>query len=137
MDSLYPDTAKGIAVMWAQPMADYIKRLFESTQRNIDIRNMFCMSSDYMPFMLEGIATARPAAFNDPFPPQSHTILDTPDRVPMDWIRQNAMTYALMMVSILLDPKPLPTKRLTKNEVLERLRKEDALEAWRLFDFDI
>jgi len=55
-------------------------------QRRVDVRNLFCMSSDYLPFILEGIAAARPAGFDASFPPWSHTRMDTSDKIPPDWI---------------------------------------------------
>ena len=97
--------------MWSPTMRDYIDRALRQTQCCVDVRNFFCMSSDYLPFMLEGIAAARPADWKGLFPPISHTRLATPDKVPTEWIRLNAMTYAQMLVRILTDPKPLPASR--------------------------
>ena len=137
MDSLYPDTAAGVAVMWSPEMRDYLDQTLVSTGRDVEVRDMFCMSSDYIPFMLEGVPTARPAAFNDPFPPQSHSILDTPDRVPLDWIRKNAITYAPMMLRILTDPKPLPVQLLATERVAQLLRQEQVEEYMQLYGFTI
>ena len=133
LDGLFPQTAQGMAVMWAPAMRDYIEKAFRETQCDVDVQNMFCMSSDYVPFMLAGIVTARQADLQDSFPPWSHTRHDTPDKIPPDWIRLNAMTYAQLLARILTDPRPLPTKRLSPEEVRTLVEKEDAreaLEAW-------
>ena len=129
MDSLFPETAQGLAVMWAPDMRDYIEKAFRETQCCVDVRSMFCMSSDYLPFMLAGVATARPADFHDRFPLWSHTRHDTPDKIPAAWVRMNAMTWAQLLVRILTDPRALPVKRKSPQEVRALVEKEDAIEA--------
>jgi hypothetical protein len=119
MDSLFDATAEGVAVMWSPGMRDYIERVFRETQCDVEVRNLFCMSSDYLPFMLEGIPAARPAHFDlhQKFPPYSHTRLDTPEKIPIDWIRKNAMVFAQMLLAMLVDPRALPAKRHSPDEV--------------------
>ena len=127
LDSIFSSTAEGTAVMWSPPMRDYLKNIFRQTQCNVDVRNCFCMSGDYLPFMLEGITAARPADWKNSYPNMSHTYLDTPARVPPNWIRYNAMTYAQMLARVLMDPKPLPVKRKTPQDVKELIEKEKPL----------
>ncbi|MCK4783908.1 MAG: M20/M25/M40 family metallo-hydrolase [Desulfobacteraceae bacterium] len=132
MDGLFPSTAKTVAVIWAPRMRDYIDQIFRRMQCQMDVRNMFCMSSDYMPFMLAGVAAARPADCEDPnrpYPNISHTALDTPDRIASEWITLNAMNYARMLGSMLTDPQPLPTERKTPEQVQALITQEDAAEA--------
>jgi hypothetical protein len=136
MDSLWPATADGIAVMWAPEMRDYIENAFRGTARGVDARNLFCMSSDYLPYMLEGIACARPAGFEAAFPPYSHTEMDTPDKVPLDWIRLNAMTHAQLLVRLICDPRPLPVARKTAHQVHKLLEAEAAASLIRVYGFD-
>ncbi len=104
LDSLWPSTAEGVAVMWSPAMRDYIGQCFEQTTRRVEVRNSFCMSSDYLPFMLAGIAAARPAGFESHYLPWYHTRADTPDKVHPDWVRLNGMTYAQLLLRILMDP---------------------------------
>jgi len=139
MDSLFPPTAEGVAVMWSPTMRDYIDCAFSDTQCQVEVRDLFCMSSDYLPFMLEGIPTARPAQFDSTqaFPPWSHTRLDTPDKVPDIWIRQNALTFAQMLARMLTDPAPLPAHRKSPQEVNELIDKEGACEILRSYGFDV
>jgi hypothetical protein len=115
-------------------MRDYIEKAFRETQCQVDVRNMFCMSSDYLPFMLSGVATARQADLQDSFPPWSHTANDTPDKIPPEWIQLNAMTYAQLLVRILTDPRPLPAKRLSPEKVRALVEEEDAREALEAWD---
>ncbi len=124
MDSLFPSTAEGIAVMWAPEMRAYIESALRETQRNVDVRNHFCMSSDYLPFMLEGIAAAKPADWKNSFPPWSHTHTDCPDKVPPNWIRLNAMTFAQLLIRLLVDPRPLPAKRRPVDEIRDLIAQE-------------
>jgi len=133
MDVLFPSTARGIAVMWAPAMRDWIATKLGQTQRRVEVRNMFCMSSDYLPFMLQGIAAARPADFHDEFPNWAHTRHDTPDKTPPEWIRLNAMTYAQLLVRILTEPGELPAKRNSPQEIhalVEKAEAREALKCW-------
>jgi len=137
MDSLLSSTAEGVAVMWSPTMRDYIDRALRQTRCRVDVRNFFCMSSDYLPFMLEGIAAGRPADWKGLFPPISHTRVATPDKVPTEWIRMNAMTYAQMLVRMLTDPKPLPAKRKSPQQVKHLVKQEGAEDHLRLLGFDV
>ena len=139
MDSLFSSTAKAVAVIWSPIMRDYINQIFHRIQCEVDVRNMFCMSSDYLPFMLEGIPTARPADCEDPdqpYPDVSHTALDTPERVDPEWITLNAMNYAAMLGRMLMDPQPLPTKRKTPEQVQALIAEDDAVEELRGLRYD-
>jgi Zn-dependent M28 family amino/carboxypeptidase len=137
LDSLGSATAEGVAVMWSPAMRDYIGRCFEQTSRRVDVRNLFCMSSDYLPFMLAGIAAARPAGFESPYLPWYHTREDTPDKVHPDWIRLNGMTYAQLLLRMLMDPQPLPSRRRSAEETKALIAKEDAALVLRPYGFDV
>ncbi len=137
LDSLWPATADAVAVMWSPEMRAYIADAFADTARAADVRDLFCMSSDYLPFLLEGIACARPAGFEAAFPPYSHTRMDTADKVPADWIRLNAMSHAQVLARMLTDQRPLPTQRKTPAEVAALLDKEDARELIRVYGFPV
>lgn len=137
MDSLWPATADAIAVMWSPEMRDYIAQVFAETARSVEVRNLFCMSSDYLPFLLEGIACARPAGFEAAFPPYSHTRMDTPDKTPPDWIRLNAMSHGQLLARLVTDPRPLPTQRKSALEVQKLLDKEGARELIRVYGFAV
>jgi len=138
MDTLFDSTAEGVAVMWSPAMRDYIDRAFQQTQCQVDVRNLFCMSSDYLPFMLAGVPTARPAHLNKvEFPPWSHTRLDTPDKITTQSLHRNAMAFSLMLLRMLTDPQSLPAERLSPNKVRELLAKEDVVEALRVYNFEV
>ena len=124
-DELTAETAKGAAVMWSEPMCEFIREAFRSTQRTVDVRNFFCFSSDYVPFMLSGVPAARPADFSlKTHPTVSHTKYDTPDKVDYDWIRLNAMNFAQLLYAIAVYPGPLPAQRNSPEEVSELVDRE-------------
>jgi len=137
IDSIFPSTARGMAVMWSPEMRDYIAHVFDKTGQQVDVRNHFCCSSDYLPFMLEGIPAARPADWENSFPTGSHTAKDDLGNVSLDWIRINAMVYARLLAHMLIDPHALPLKCLTKSEVREKVREEDVAENLKLLGFNI
>lgn len=131
LDSLFDSTAEGIAVMWAPEMRDYIHQTLERTHPEVDVRNHFCMSSDYLPFMLEGIAAARPADWKDSFPPWSHTIEDTADKIPPAWLKANALALAPVLLKMLTHPRPLPSRRKTRAQVRALIAQEKVEEPLR------
>ncbi len=137
MDGIFTSTARGMAVMWSPEMRDYAAGVFAKTGSQVDVRNHFCASSDYLPFMLEGIPAARPADWEDSFPLGSHTEKDSLSNVRVDWIQFNAMVYAQLLAHMLVDPKPLPARRLTANEVRNRVRQEEMTDNLRLLGFDL
>lgn len=137
MDTLWTSTMSGVAVMWSPEMRDVLDHLYKSNLRSMDVRNLFCMSSDYLPFMLEGIPSGRPADFFDSMPPWSHTRLDTPDQVSLDWIRGNAMVHGQMIAGLLTQPLSFPNRRKSKGEVRLLLEQEGVIESMRTFGFDL
>ena len=137
LDSLYRGTAHGVAVMWAPRLRDYMDACLRRAGRRVDVRNHFCMSSDYLPFMLAGIPAARPATWDADFPPWSHTFYDTPDKVSIDDLRLNAMTYAQLLLHLLTDTKPLPARRQSGAEVRARLQSEQVVDSIRSFGFEV
>lgn len=137
MDGIFASTARGMAVMWSPEMRDYIASVFSKAGSYVDVRNHFCSSSDYLPFMLEGIPAARPADWEDSFPLGSHTEKDNLSNVRVDWIRSNAMVYSQLLAHILIAPDPLPVRRLTTDEIRDKVRKEDMTDNLRLLGFDL
>lgn len=137
MDTLWPSTAEGMAVMWSPEMRDYFAATLAATTRRVDVRNLFCMSSDYLSFMLQGIPAARPADFHNCMPPWSHTAIDTADKINPDWLRLNASVFAQVLVRMLTDPAPLPAARLTPDQVHARLGQVDAVAEIRSLGFSL
>jgi hypothetical protein len=137
MDTLFPATAAGIAVMGSPPLRDYFERHARSAGLQVDVRDLFCMSSDYLPFVLAGVPAARPAQWYGEFPPQSHTTADVPERVPIDWIVRNASAHGTLLLRALLDAEPLPGRRNTPHEVADMLAGENVIPQLRLFDFEV
>jgi carboxypeptidase Q len=127
MDSLWPETARGMAVMGSPAMRDHIANCFAEAKRNVDVRDLFCMSSDYLPFFLKGIPAARPADYFNSMPPWSHTTEDTADKIPAEWLRMNAMVYAQLLARILTDPQPLPGGRRSREQVVGSVEGADAV----------
>ena len=124
-DELTAETAKGAAVMWSEPMCDFVADVFRATARSVEARNFFCFSSDYVPYMLVGIPAARPADFLlRTHPAVSHTRYDTPDKVPCDWIRLNAMNFAQLLYAIAVHPGLLPAHLNSPEEVSELIDRE-------------
>jgi hypothetical protein len=134
-DSLFPATARGMAVMWSPEMRDYCARAFTASGSPVEVRNLFCMSSDYLPFMLAGIPAARPADFENSFPIWSHTAGDDRSHVDPQWVRVNAEVYAALLHRLLTDPEALPAQRLTPAAVRQRLEQEDVLDALAALGF--
>ncbi|MBT3272568.1 MAG: M28 family peptidase [Spirochaetales bacterium] len=137
LDSLFPATARGMAVMWSPVMRDYINNAFTGARQLVDVRNLYCCSSDYLPFMLEGVPACRPADWEDSFPAGSHTHADDLANVRPDWIQLNAIVYAHLLARLLTDPNPLPARKLSPDEVSEQVRKNDAVEGVGWMGFNI
>jgi aminopeptidase YwaD len=137
MDSLYRSTAHGMAVMWAPRLRKHIDAILQRCGRRVDVRDLFCMSSDYLPFMLAGIPAARPATWTSDFPPWSHTLYDTADKVQVDDLRLNAMVFAQMLLHLLTDPRPLPVRRQSPMQVQERLEAENVIDEMRSMGFAV
>ncbi len=129
LDGLFDDTARGLAVMWAPQMRDYIDCALQDLGSDVDVRNLFCMSSDYLPFMLQGIPAARPASYIGPYPTCSHTVEDTEDKVLTESLQANAIVCARALLRMLTDPQPLPSNRKTPQEIRELIEQEDAQDA--------
>ena len=131
MDCMFESTAEGLAVMWSPSMRKYIARGLHRKHPPVDVRNLFCMSSDYLPFMLAGIPAARPADWKNSFPPWTHTIRDTGDKIPSRWLKSNAELAANVLLRMLVDPKPLPSTRLSEAQVQAAAVRDRAVEALR------
>jgi hypothetical protein len=137
MDTLFPATAAGIAVMGSPPLRDYFERHARLAGLDVDVRDLFCMSSDYLPFVLAGVPAARPAQWYGEFPPQSHTTADVPERLPIEWIVRNALVHGTLLLRALLDAEPLPGRRSTPHEVADTLARENVIPQLRLFEFEV
>jgi len=125
MDTLFPATARGMAVVWRPELRDYIEAAFREAHRQVDVRNLFCMSSDYFPFMLAGLPVARPADWENSLPMWWHSELDDLRHIRADWVQHNAMVYTQLLGRMLTDPSPLPVRHLSIEEVQARLEAED------------
>lgn len=125
MDVLFTATAHGMGVMWSPEMRDYCMRAFDDTGSRVDVRNLFCMASDYFPFMLAGTPAARPANWDDSFPNTWHSATDDLAHIRPEWVRQNARTYAPLIARLLTDPAPLPCRHLSPAEVQVKLAEEE------------
>ena len=130
-DSLFDSTAEGVAVMCSPEMRDYIGQTLEKLHPEVDVRNHFCMSSDYLPFVLAGIPAARPADWKDSFPPWSHTREDTDDKIPDAWLKANAVVYTRLLLKLLTDREQLPARRKSREEVRALVKQEHVEEALR------
>ena len=133
LDCIFDSTAEGIAVMWDQQMRDYIAAELAQRHPEVDVRNLFCMSSDYLPFMLEGIAAARPANWDTSSTVlnTNHTVDDTEDRVPIAWLKANALVYARLLLRLLTDKNDLPTRRKNSRQVRQLIEQDGADDALR------
>lgn len=129
MDTLFPSTARGLAVMWSPEMRDYCDGAFRQAGRQVDVRDLFCMSSDYFPFMLAGLPAMRPADWEDALPIEWHSAADDLGHIRVDWVQHNAMVHAQLLARLLTDPRPLPARRLAGAEVAERLAAEE-IDEW-------
>ena len=81
--------------------------------------------------MLQGIPTARPADWTGSFPVWTHTAEDTADRIPVSWLKSNAVVSARLILRLLTDAEPLPMTRSSMEDVSAMIRREDAEEALR------
>ncbi len=136
LDNLYTSTARGAAVIWTPEIRDYIDEMFKDMGVEMEVREMFCMSSDYLPFILEGVPAGRQSNFYDPVPSASHTVMDDLENIHIDWIQHNAMVFARMMARFLMDVGPIPGKRLAKEKVYG-LIEDDARKSLIYEGFDI
>jgi hypothetical protein len=95
------------------------------------------MSSDYLPFVLAGVPAARPAQWHGEFPPQSHTTADMPDRICIDWIRDNAVMVSLLLLKALTDADPPALPHRSAEQLDAELRHEGVVGNLRLYGFDV
>ena len=131
LDCLYENTARGLAVMWSPEVKDYIAEALASRHPEVNVRNHFCMSSDYLPFMLAGVPAARPADWHRSFPLWTHTTADTLEKVPITSLKSNAIVCARILLKMLMDPSPLPSRRNTPEEIEKLIDRDGARESLR------
>lgn len=131
MDCIFESTASGVAVMWAPELRDYIEQTLKPEHPEVDARDVFCMSSDYLPFILAGVPAARPADWHNTFPRWTHTVKDTSDKVGIDYLKTNAIVYSKMLLKMLTDPAPLPSRRKSREEVEALIEREGAADMLR------
>lgn len=117
LDTLTPETARGVAVMWAPAMRNLIDRSLRAAGRGGDVRDHYCQGSDYLPFMLQGIPAARAADWEGRLPPWCHTPMDDAHNLPAHWIQLNAMTYAQLLLRLLAQDRPLPAARHSEEDI--------------------
>ena len=130
-DCLFDTTAKGMAVMWSPSMHEYITAAMAGLHPELDVRNFFCMSSDYLPVMLAGVPAGRPADWTKAAMADTHTRLDTDDRVDIPSLKANAVVFGRLLLKLLTDPKPLPAHRNSPDRVRELARRDGAAEQLR------
>jgi hypothetical protein len=131
MDCMFESTAKGFAVIWEPRLRPYIDSSVRHLRPRIDVRDRFCMSSDYLPFMLAGVPAGKPTDWHNSFPPLTHTVKDTEEGVPTSWLTANAKMCASILLRMLTDPRPLPGRRKSAREVQELVQREDAADPLR------
>ncbi|MDP7399288.1 MAG: M28 family peptidase [Lentisphaeria bacterium] len=131
MDSLFDQTARGVAMFWCRPAIAYMQSLFADADRPVTVVDMLGMSSDYVPFELQGIPTARPAMLSGTFPTCHHTPGDTVDKVQPEEIKRNAMGFAQMVLRLLLTDEPFPATRLTRDEIIAEMQRWHCYEQWQ------
>jgi hypothetical protein len=137
LDSLFPATSRGTAVMFSPAYRDLIEKIFIDAGIDVAVRDMFCMSSDYFPFMMEGLPAIRPADLEDSFPDWSHTVKDDLPNMRFEWIPQNARVYAKLIVRLLTEEHLPERRRLSHGEVREIIVREGVLDTIRTMGFDI
>lgn len=128
---MFESTAQGVAVMGAPKLRNYIANGLRRSHPRVEVRNLFCMSSDYLPFLLAGVPAGRPADWRNSFPSWTHTVLDTEEKVPARWLKSNADVCANILLRMLTDPKPLPSQRKSPEEVQKLVVRENAAEPLR------
>jgi len=130
-DCLYENTAKGMSVIWSPEMRDFIAGKLDTAHPGVDVRNHFAMSSDYLPFMLQGVPAGKPSDWFSTFPSWTHTVIDTDDNVPLEWIRTNAVMCAHTLLTLLTAPEELPGRRNSRDEIFKLIEQEDVEECLR------
>jgi len=96
------------------------------------VRETFCLTGDYLQFLLNGIPVARPADFDDRFPPWTHSEYDTPSRISISDIVENEKVFSSLLYH-LMTMDHIPSSRLTENQVRsfsKKMRVDDIIE-WR------
>ncbi len=126
LDGLFDKTAEGLAVFWSPEMRGYIERALKKVHPEVSVRDHFGMSSDYLSFMLQGIPAGRPAHWQGSFPLWCHTSEDTDDKIPVEWLRSNAIVFARVLLKMLTDKESLPSKQKTYDQVCTLLKQENA-----------
>jgi len=135
LDSVFPDTAKAMAAHFCRPAIPYLAHMFGAARRPVRVTDFLSNSSDYIPFALQGIPTARQANLGVSDPPWSHTIVDTADKADLDAIKLNAMVYAQLLLQLAMTEEPFPAKRLNRDEILAELTRWGAVEQWRRCEY--
>jgi Zn-dependent M28 family amino/carboxypeptidase len=135
LDSVFPDTAKAMAAHFCRPAISCLGELFSKARRPVRVVDFLSNSSDYMPFALQGIPTARQANLGVSGPPWSHTIVDTADKADIDAIKLNAMVYAQLLLQLATTEEPFPARRLSRDEILAELTRWGAVEQWRRCEY--
>lgn len=131
MDSLFEQTARGVAMFWCRPAIAYMQGLFADAGRPVTVVDMLGESSDYVPFELQGVPTARPAMLSGTFPTFHHTPGDTLDKVQPEDVKRNAMPFAQMILRLLLTDEPFPATRLTRDQIIGEMNRWHCYERWQ------
>jgi hypothetical protein len=77
------------------------------------------------------VPAARPADWHNSFPRWTHTTKDTGDKVGIDFLKTNAIVFGKMLLKMLTDPAPLPSRRKSRTEVQALVDDEGAADVLR------
>jgi len=98
---MFPETAKGIAVMGTPGLTELVHGVAARANQALDVRALFCASSDYLSFMLQGVPAARPRiSTTASHLPHAHAF-DTPAQLPAEWLTANVAAFAPLLLHLL------------------------------------
>ena len=138
LDGLFDSTALGVAAFGSPGMSGYVREALRLHRPEVDVRDTFGDSSDYLPFVLKGVAAARPADWHNRFPRWFHTRGDTLEKVDIASLEANALMLARVLIQVLTDRNDLPAARRDPGQVQEWVERHNASERlfWRGFTRD-
>ncbi len=136
LDSLFAETARGIAVMGSESVHRRCAALAARIDPGLDVRRQFCHTSDYLPFVLAGVPAARPADWTDGFPDCYHTPADNAESVSTSWIDANVRTHAAVLREWLEAADASTFACRSRAEVAQDIEAAGAAEKLRVYGFE-
>lgn len=136
LDSLFAETARGIAVMGSEAVHRRCAELAARIDPRLEVRRQFCHTSDYLPFVLAGVPATRPADWTDGFPACYHTPADNAESVSTSWIDANVRTHAAVLRALLEDADASTFARRSRAEVVQDIEAAGAAEKLRVYGFE-